>query len=225
LRLLPTRVGAESAAQKTSRRRPSTRTGGVHRLAQPMQFLAGSRSCRRYWREHGVFAAHNGQKPALASPIYGFDEHLASPSGPVTCRRIFYDLHASDLTMRWHRAIGKPSCELLTSSSPNQAHLSVPFTAWQVSAGQRQANGCDVLGPCCVGAYPDTTTRSAFWKTVRKGLDFFMKTRICMRTPRLRPRWRSCSRGRHASISGKAAWTGRRTGRMVARAHRGTHSV
>ncbi|MDQ1256392.1 MAG: hypothetical protein QG656_988 [Candidatus Hydrogenedentes bacterium] len=125
-------------------------------------------------REHGVFTAHNGQNPLWLSPIYGFDENWL-PHLDLYVSEIFFDLHASDLTMRWHRAIGKPSCELLTSSSPDHAHLSVPFTAWQVSAASAKANGCDVLGPCCVGAYPDTTSPKRLLETVRKGLDFFME--------------------------------------------------
>ncbi len=123
-------------------------------------------------REHGVFTAHNGQNPLWLSPIYGFDERWL-PHLDLYVSEIFYDLHASDLTMRWHRAIGKPSCELLTSTSPNHAHLSVPFTAWQVSAASAKANGCTVLGPCCVGAYPDTTTSQRLLETVRKGLESF----------------------------------------------------
>lgn len=125
-------------------------------------------------REHGVFTAHNGQNPLWLSPIYGFDENWL-PHLDLYVSEIFFDLHASDLTMRWHRAIGKPSCELLTSSSPNHAHLSVPFTSWQVSAASAKANGCNVLGPCCVGAYPDTTSSKRLLDTVRKGLDFFME--------------------------------------------------
>ncbi len=125
-------------------------------------------------REHGVFTAHNGQNPLWLSPIYGFDKEWL-PHLDLYVSEIFYDLHASDLTMRWHHAIGKPSCELLTSSSPNHAHLSVPFTAWQISAASAKANGCDVLGPCCVGAYPDTTSSKRLLETVRRGLDFFME--------------------------------------------------
>jgi len=125
-------------------------------------------------REHGVFAAHNGQNPIWLPPIYGFDENWL-PHLDLYVSEIFFDLHASDLTMRWHRAIGKPSCELLTSSSPNHAHLSVPLTAWQISAASAKANGCNVLGPCCVGAYPDTTSSKRLLETVRKGLDFFME--------------------------------------------------
>ncbi|MCC6697831.1 MAG: beta-galactosidase trimerization domain-containing protein [Candidatus Hydrogenedentes bacterium] len=125
-------------------------------------------------REHGVFAAHNGQNPLWLSPIYGFDENWL-PHLDLYVSEIFFNLHASDLTMRWHRAIGKPSCELLTSSSPDHAHLSVPQTAWQVSAASAKANGCNVLGPCCVGAYPDTTSSKRLLDTVRQGLDFFME--------------------------------------------------
>ena len=125
-------------------------------------------------REHGVFAAHNGQNPLWLSPLYGFDKDWL-PHLDLYVSEIFYDLHASDLTMRWHRAIGKPSCELLTSTSPNHAHLSVPYAAWQVSAASAKANGCNVLGPCCVGAYPDTTSSIRLLDTVRKGLDFFME--------------------------------------------------
>jgi hypothetical protein len=125
-------------------------------------------------RKHGVFAAHNGQNPLWLSPVYGFDKGWL-PHLDLYVSEIFYDLHASDLTMRWHRAIGKPSCELLTSSSPKHAHLSVPFTSWQVSAASAKANGCNVLGPCCQGAYPDTTSSKRLLETVGKGLEFFME--------------------------------------------------
>ncbi|MDZ4859788.1 MAG: beta-galactosidase trimerization domain-containing protein, partial [Candidatus Hydrogenedentes bacterium] len=97
------------------------------------------------------------------------------PSLDLYVSEIFYNLHQSDLTMRWHRAIGKPSCELLTSTSPDHVHLSVPPTAWQVSAASAKANGCNVLGPCGVGAYPDTTSSKRLLETVRKGLDFYME--------------------------------------------------
>lgn len=125
-------------------------------------------------REHGVFAAHNGQNPLWLSPIYGFDKNLL-PHLDLYLSEIFYDLHASDLTMRWHRAIGKPSCELLTSTSPYHGHLSVPLAAWQVSAASAKANGCNILGPCGVGAHPDTTSSKKLLANVRQGLDFFME--------------------------------------------------
>ncbi|MDX9972445.1 MAG: beta-galactosidase trimerization domain-containing protein, partial [FCB group bacterium] len=125
-------------------------------------------------REHGVFAAHNGQNPLWLSPIYGFGEEWL-PHLDLYVSEIFFNLHASDLTMRWHRAIGKPSCELLTSTSPMHSHLSVPRTAWQVSTATAKANGCSVMGPCCVGAYPDTTTSPRLFETVREGLDAFME--------------------------------------------------
>ena len=125
-------------------------------------------------REHGVFAAHNGQNPLWLSPMYGFDENWL-PHLDLYVSEIFYDLHASDLTMRWHRAIGKPSCELLTSTSPFHAHLSVPFPAWQASAASAKANGCNVLGPCGVGAYPDTTSSKNLLDTIRRGFEFFME--------------------------------------------------
>jgi hypothetical protein len=125
-------------------------------------------------REHRVFAAHNGQNPLWLSPIFGFDNDWL-PSLDLYVSEIFFNLHQSDLTMRWHRAIGKPSCELLTSTSPGHAHLSVPSTAWQISAASAKANGCNVLGPCCVGAYPDTTSSKRLLDTVRDGLDLFME--------------------------------------------------
>ena len=125
-------------------------------------------------REHGVFAAHNGQNPLWMSPVYGFDKNLL-PHLDLYVSEIFYDLNASGLTMRWHKAIGKPSCELLTSTSPHYAHLSRPLAAWQVSAASAKANGCNVFGPCGVGAYPDTTTSKRLQETVRKGLDTFME--------------------------------------------------
>lgn len=125
-------------------------------------------------REHGVFAAHNGQNPLWLSPIYGFGEEWL-PHLDLYVSEIFFNLHASDLMMRWHRAIGKPSCELLTSTSPMHSHLSVPRTAWQVSTATAKANGCSVMGPCCVGAYPDTSTSPRLFETVREGLDLFME--------------------------------------------------
>lgn len=125
-------------------------------------------------REHGVFAAHNGQNPLWLSPIYGFDRNLVPHLDPYVSE-IFYDLHAADLTMRWHRAIGKPSCMLVTGTSPYHAHLSIPLQAWQVSAACAKANGCNILGPCGVGAYPDTTSSKRLLNTVRQGLDFFME--------------------------------------------------
>jgi hypothetical protein len=125
-------------------------------------------------RENGVFAAHNGQNPLWLSPIYGFDSNLL-PHLDLYVSEIFYDLHASDLTMRWHQAIGKPSCELVTATSPYHAHLSIPQAAWKVSAASAKANGCSVLGPCGVGAYPDTTSSGRLLSTIREGLDFFME--------------------------------------------------
>ena len=125
-------------------------------------------------REHGVFAAHNGQNPLYMSPIYGFDKDLV-PSLDIYVSEIFSNLQNANLTMHWHRALGKPSCELLTSASPFQAHLSIPPASWQVSAATAKANGCCVLGPCGVGAYPDTTSSPRLLDTVRKGLDCFME--------------------------------------------------
>ena len=125
-------------------------------------------------RKHGVFAAHNGQNPLWLPPVYGFDKNLLPHLDPYVSE-IFYDLHAADITMRWHQAIGKPSCMLITGTSPYHAHLSIPLQAWQVSAACAKANGCSVLGPCGVGAFPDTTSSKRLLTTVRQGLDFFME--------------------------------------------------
>jgi len=124
--------------------------------------------------ENGVFAAHNGQNPLWLSPIYGYGKDWL-PHVDIYVSEIFYNLHASTLMMRWHNAVGKPSCELLTSTSPMHAHLSVPESAWQISAATARANGCDLLGPCCVGAYPDTTSAKRLLETAGSGLNLFME--------------------------------------------------
>lgn len=125
-------------------------------------------------RELGIFAAHNGQNPLWLSPIYGFDRNLL-PHLDLYVSEIFSDLNQAALTMRWHRALGKPSCELLTSTSPYHAHLSVPSSSWEVSAACAKANRCDILGPCGVGAYPDTTSSQRLLANVRHGQALFME--------------------------------------------------
>lgn len=125
-------------------------------------------------RERGIFAAHNGQNPLWLSPVYGFDRNLL-PHLDIYVSEIFSDLNQAALTMRWHRALGMPSCELLTSTSPYHAHLSVPAASWEVSAACAKANHCDVLGPCGVGAYPDTTSSKRLLENVRHGQALFME--------------------------------------------------
>ncbi len=122
---------------------------------------------------HGVLAAHNGHYPLWLSSIYGQDEAWLKYLD-VYVSEIFADLHRSSLNIRWHHAVGLPSWELLTSTVPEHCHLSLPEARWRLSSALCKTNGCNVLGPCGVGAYPDTTSSPRLLETVRKGLDDFM---------------------------------------------------
>jgi hypothetical protein len=124
--------------------------------------------------EHGVIACHNAGVPLHMPSIYGVGEEWM-PHLDVYVSEIFSNLNVASTTVRLQRALGLPSWELLTSASPGYAHLSVPEAWWRMSAATCKANGGEVLGPCGVGAYPDTTSSKRLLDNVKSGLDFFMQ--------------------------------------------------
>lgn len=124
--------------------------------------------------EHGVIACHNAATPLHLPSIYGVGEDWM-PHLDVYVSEIFSNLYVPSTTVRLQRALGLPSWELLTSAAPNFAHLSVPAAWWRMSAATCKANGGEVLGPCGVGAYPDTTTSKRVLDNVKLGMDAFMQ--------------------------------------------------
>jgi hypothetical protein len=124
--------------------------------------------------ERGILACHNAAFPLHLPSIYGVGEEWM-PYLDVYVSEIFSNLYMPSTTVRLQRALGLPSWELLTSTAPNYAHLSVPAAWWRMSAATCKANGGEVLGPCGVGAYPDTTSSRLLLDTVKSGFDFFMQ--------------------------------------------------
>ncbi|MCC6443100.1 MAG: beta-galactosidase trimerization domain-containing protein [Armatimonadetes bacterium] len=125
-------------------------------------------------REKGVVAAHNGQNPVWMPVGYGIDQGWL-PSLDVYISEIFSSLVTPGMTMRWHHGLGMPSWMLLTSTLPQYAHWPVSKAQWLLTAAACKANGCHVLGPCGVGARPDTTSAKRLLDHVRFGLDAFMQ--------------------------------------------------
>lgn len=124
--------------------------------------------------QHGAIACHNAGTPLHVPAIYGVGEEWM-PHVDVYVSEIFSNLYVPSTTVRLQRALGLPSWELLTSAPPHFAHLSIPAAGWKMSAATCKANGGEVLGPCGVGAYPDTTTSKRLLETVKAGFDFFMQ--------------------------------------------------
>jgi hypothetical protein len=124
--------------------------------------------------EYGVLACHNAGTPLHMSSIYGVGEEWM-PHLDVYVSEIFANIFVPSTTVRLQRALGLPSWELLTSTAPYHAHLSVPAAWWRTSAATCKANGGEVLGPCGIGAYPDTTSSKRLIETVKLGLDAFMQ--------------------------------------------------
>ncbi len=124
--------------------------------------------------QHGVIACHNAATPLHMPSIYGVSEEWM-PHLDVYVSEIFSSLYVPSTTVRLQRALGLPSWELLTSAAPCFAHLSVPAAWWKMSAATCKANGGEVLGPCGVGAYPDTTSSKRLLETIKQGFDFFMQ--------------------------------------------------
>jgi hypothetical protein len=125
-------------------------------------------------REHGVLAVHNAMFPLWMSSGYGVSEEWL-PSIDVYVSEIFSDLHAAGMSVRLHHALGMPSWMLRTSTQPHFGHWPIPVAQWQLCAAACKANGCDVLGPCGIGAYPDTTSAHRLLGNVKTGLDSFMQ--------------------------------------------------
>ena len=51
----------------------------------------------------------------------------------------------------------------------------MPAAWWELTAAICKANGGEVLGPCGVGAYPDTTSAKRLLANVKTGLDAHMR--------------------------------------------------
>ena len=123
--------------------------------------------------EHGVLAVHNAATP-FAPAAWGVGEDWM-PHLDAYVSEAFSNLDVPSLTVRMHHALGKPTWELLTSTWPRYAHTSVPVAWWQVTAATCKANNGGVLGPCGVGAYPDTTSAKRLLANVKVGLDAHMR--------------------------------------------------
>lgn len=132
-------------------------------------------------RRHGAIAAHNAFAPPFQPSSHGNDEPWL-PALDVFVSECFdaflaphTDLNSTSLLVRWHRAVGKPSWILRTSTSAQYAHWPISKAQWELYAAACKANGCKVFGPCGVGARPDTTSPPSLLENVKHGLDFYMQ--------------------------------------------------
>jgi hypothetical protein len=86
----------------------------------------------------------------------------------------YSDLNSAGLIIRLQHALDKPSWILRTSHPAHYAHSTISEAHWRVNASAAKANGCQVFGPCGVGAKPDTTTSKRLLDRVKGGFEFFM---------------------------------------------------
>ena len=125
-------------------------------------------------RRYGIVNAHNAGLPLHSSPVYGVGEAWM-PHIDVYLSEIFGNLQVAGATVRLQRALGIPSWEVATSTWPHYAHLAIPKAWWEVIAAACKANGGQALGPCGVGAYPDTTTSPELLENIKTGFDAYMR--------------------------------------------------
>jgi hypothetical protein len=125
-------------------------------------------------RSSGVLTLHNAGIPLPVRAAGGAGEDWV-PSLDILLLEGFGSLDLITMTLRACRSLGKPMWQLLTSSWPGYAHLSVPPAWWRATAATCKANGAEVLGPCGIGAWPDTTTSKEIYTSVKAGFDEFMR--------------------------------------------------
>ncbi len=132
-------------------------------------------------RKHGVICAHNGMAPIYTGATTGIDEGWLG-SLDVYLSECFdawcspsTDLHSTSLSVRWQRAIGKPSWMLRTSTPPHHLHWPISSAQWEHHAAACNVNGCRVFGPCGVGAYPDTTSPKLLLERVRDAFEVYRR--------------------------------------------------
>jgi hypothetical protein len=64
----------------------------------------------------------------------------------------------------------------MTSTPQGYAHLTIPPAWWRAVAATCKANGAEGLGPCGIGAWPDTTTSKGIYGSVKIGFEEFMQS-------------------------------------------------
>jgi len=131
-------------------------------------------------RENGVMTAHNAFTPLSVPAMLGLDETWLDAIDIYLseCFDAFLspssDLNATSVNIRLHRALGKPSWILRTSTPLHFGHWPITKAQWLVYASACKANGAKAFGPCGIGAYPDTTSAKRLLGNVKAGFDFYM---------------------------------------------------
>lgn len=125
-------------------------------------------------RTKGVITLHNAGVPLPVRAAGGAGEDWV-PSLDILLLEGFGSLDLITMTLRACASLGKPMWQLMTSTWPTYAHLSVPPAWWRATAATCKANGAELLGPCGIGAWPDTTTSKQIYRSVKAGFDEFRR--------------------------------------------------
>lgn len=124
-------------------------------------------------RDKGVLNAHNIGRP-LEHHTIGVGEEWMEAQDALLLEGS-WNMESPGLLNRAHRAYGKPTWQLLSSSVLRHSHLSQPLSMWRLNVASARANGAQLFGPCGVGAYPDTTTPKELLANTKIAFDEFMQ--------------------------------------------------
>jgi len=128
-----------------------------------------------------ILAMHNAFSPIFHPAITGVSEKWL-PHLDVfisECFDVFEakcaDMNTTSVTVKIHRAVRKPSLILLTSTPLSFGHSPVSKAKFLMYASAAKVNGCQIFGPCGIGARQDTTTDKRLLKILKDTFSFYNK--------------------------------------------------
>lgn len=133
---------------------------------------------RLHARQPGIVGYHNAHSPLRLLPVAGVGAqwlpHVGVYFSECTFEGPFCDTNTFEsLLVKHHKATGKPSSVVLTSTAPGFDHSPISKAKALVSAAVAKANGCEVFGLCGVGARQDTTSDKTLLKLAKETFAFW----------------------------------------------------
>lgn len=128
-----------------------------------------------------IVSLHNAMSPLVIPASSGLSEewlphldvYLSECFDIFECR--YADMNSVSLQVKFHRAVRKPSWILLTSTPLRFGHSPVSKAKFLMYASAAKTNGCQVFGPCGVGARQDTTTDRRLLDISKDAISFWNK--------------------------------------------------
>lgn len=126
-----------------------------------------------------IISLHNAFSPLAMPAVSGLSEewlphldvYLSECFDVFECQ--YADMNSASLQVKFHKAVKKPSWILLTSTPLKFGHSPISKAKFLMYAAAAKVNGCQIFGPCGVGARQDTTTDKRLLRIARDIFSFW----------------------------------------------------